>query len=63
MKECKVTVEQKGAFWLLRWNGKLIYKSKDETKVRNKAKVYEHYAEALNERSEGEQEVVDNGTK
>ena len=63
MKECKVTVESKGAFWLLRWNGKLIYKSKDENKVRNKAKVYEHYAEVLNERAEGEQEVVDNGTK
>ena len=55
MKEHKVSVESKGAFWLLRWNGKLIYKSKDESKVRNKAKVYEHYAEVLNERTEGEQ--------
>ena len=55
MKEHKVSVESKGAFWLLRWNGKLICKSKDEVKVRNKAKVYEHYAEVLNEKAEGEQ--------
>lgn len=49
-----VTVEQKGEFWLLRWKGRLFYKSKDENKVRNKAKVYEHYAERLNEQATGE---------
>ena len=60
MMEYKPTVERKGTFWLLRWNGKLIYKSKDESKVRSKAKVYEHYAEVLNENA---QEVDINGTK
>ena len=54
MKEYKVTVEQKGEFWLLRWKGRLFYKSKDESKVCNKAKVYEHYAERLNEQATGE---------
>ena len=55
MKECIVTVEQKGEFWLLRWKGRLFYKSKDESKVRNKAKVYEHYAAKLNERRGNEE--------
>ena len=45
----EVTVEQKGAFWLLRWNGKLIYKSKDEQKVRNREATLQGYAAKLNE--------------
>lgn len=49
-----VAVIQKGQFYILTWNGKAIYKSKDESKVRNKATVYERYAERLNERSGGE---------
>jgi hypothetical protein len=54
MKECKVTIEQKGAFWLLRWNGKLIYKSKDEQKVRNREQALQSYAAKLNERKGSE---------
>ena len=49
MKECIVTVEQKSEFWLLRWNGKLIYKSKDEQKVRNREVTLQGYAAKLNE--------------
>ena len=49
MKECIVTVEQKGTFWLLRWNGKLIYKSKDEKKVRSREATLQNYAAKLNE--------------
>ena len=54
MKEYKATVEQKGAFWLLRWNGKLIYKSKDEQKVRNREATLQGYAAKLNERQGNE---------
>ena len=50
MKEYQVIVEQKGAFWLLRWNGKLIYKSKDEQKVRSREATLQNYAAKLNER-------------
>ena len=45
----EVIVEQKGAFWLLRWNGKLIYKSKDEQKVRSREVTLQGYAAKLNE--------------
>ena len=55
MKEYKATVEQKGAFWLLRWNGKLIYKSKDERKVRNREATLQGYAAKLNERQGSEE--------
>lgn len=54
MKEYEVTVEQKGAFWLLRWNGKLIYKSKDKQKVRNREATLQGYAAKLNERQGNE---------
>lgn len=54
MKGYKVIVEQKGAFWLLRWNGKLVYKSKDEQKVRNREATLQEYAKILNERAKGE---------
>ena len=53
-KEHNVIVEQKGAFWLLRWNGKLIYKSKDEQKVRNREATLQNYAAKLNERNGSE---------
>ena len=53
-KEYKVVVEQKGAFWLLRWNSKLIYKSKDEQKVRNREATLQGYAAKLNERQGNE---------
>lgn len=53
-KEYKVIVEQKGEFYILRWNGKLIYKSKDEQKVRNREQALQNYAAKLNERNGSE---------
>ena len=49
MKEYNVEIKQRGQFHLLYWNGKLIYKSKDQSKVVSRAKVYEGYAAKLNE--------------
>lgn len=55
MKEYNVEIKQRGQFHLLYWNGRLIYKSKDQAKVNSRAKVYEGYAAKLNERRGNEE--------
>lgn len=53
-KQHEVKVVTKGKFYQLYWDGRMVYKSQDEQKVRNREKVLQNYAAKLNEQKNGE---------